>query len=43
MEREKKDKKMEEIRVLDKGENMDDGPILMAFCCGGVFIPFRMR
>ncbi|MFC1841124.1 hypothetical protein ACFL1N_16265 [Thermodesulfobacteriota bacterium] len=37
-----KDKKMEEIRVLDKGKNIDINFIpMMAFCCGGLFIPFR--
>ena len=41
MEREKRDKKMEEIKVLDKGKNIDDMIIPMAICCGGVFIPYR--
>ena len=36
-----KSKNMGEIRVLDKGKNMDDTPIPMAICCISMFIPFR--
>lgn len=36
-----KRKKMEEIRVLDKGKNMDDTSIPMAICCISMIIPFR--
>lgn len=32
----------EEIRVLDNGQNMDDPIIMIAFCCGAWFIPYRM-
>ena len=34
-------KNTEEIKVLDKGKNIDIGPVPMAFCCGGLIIPFR--
>ena len=34
-------KKTEEIKVLDKGKNIDITPAPMAFCCGALYIPFR--
>lgn len=35
-------KKTDEIRVLDKGKNLDINYIpMMAICCGSWIIPFR--
>jgi hypothetical protein len=31
----------EEIMVLDRGQNMDDPIIMIAFCCAAMIIPFR--
>lgn len=42
MEIQEKILKNEEIRVLDNGQNMDDLIIMIAYCCGAVWIPFRM-
>jgi hypothetical protein len=41
MEKVKRDEKMEEIKVLDKGKNIDDIIFPMAICCGATLIPFR--
>lgn len=41
MKREKRDKKMEEIKVLDKGKNMDDTLTPTDVCCNVLIIPLR--
>jgi|GEM_PF-2688138 hypothetical protein len=41
MESQKKIEKNEEIRVVDKGQNMDDPSIMIAICCWAMIIPFR--
>ena len=41
MKNEKRERKMEEIRVLDKGKNFDGPIIMISICCIGILIPFR--
>jgi hypothetical protein len=41
MEREKRDEKIEEIKVLDKGIRMDKQIGPMFVCCGGPIIVYR--
>lgn len=41
MKREKRDKKTEEIRVLDKGINVNDKTDSFFICCAAIIIPFR--
>jgi|APIni6443716594_1056825.scaffolds.fasta_scaffold6165706_1 hypothetical protein len=42
MENQERIVKTEEVRVLDNGQNMNDPIIMVAFCCGGLIIPYRM-
>lgn len=40
MKTEKRDKRMEEIRILDKGKNFD-GRIVAWWCCPSPSVPYR--
>lgn len=42
METKERNKKVEDIMVLDRGKNMVDMGPLIFLCCGGMLIPIRV-